>query len=124
MPGCAEIVYIKGCAGAAGEIWSALGLIASLDDSNETRSAKWQSERSKAEKEYQEALAKRDRTELRCTARRIEQARMRNLRWCGKTSAVQLHAPFDGVLISGDLSQSLGAPVPDQSGAVRSGTAG
>lgn len=104
--------FIKEAQVRAGDLVKEGELIASLDDSNlKLEVQKWQGERSKIEKEYQEALAKRDRTELSVLRVRIEQvdAELELVR--EKIGRTQLHAPFDGVLLSGDLSQSLGAPV-------------
>ena len=104
--------YIKAAQVRPGDLVSAGELIASLDDSSlKLEAQKWQSERSKLEKEYQEALAKRDRTELSVLRVRIEQADAELALVRENIGRTQLHAPFDGVLISGDLSQSLGAPV-------------
>ena len=104
--------FIKDAQVRAGDIVRAGQLIASLDDSNlKLEAQKWQSERSKIEKEYQEALAKRDRTELSILRVRIEQVDAELELVQEKIGRTQLHAPFDGILISGDLSQSLGSPV-------------
>jgi len=104
--------FIKDAKVRAGDLVKAGELIASLDDSNlKLEARKWQGERSKLEKEYQEALAKRDRTELSLLRVRIEQVDAELGLVQQKIGHSQLHAPFDGVLISGDLSQSLGAPV-------------
>ncbi|MCP4288486.1 MAG: HlyD family efflux transporter periplasmic adaptor subunit, partial [Gammaproteobacteria bacterium] len=67
--------------------------------------------RNKLEKEYQNALAKHDRTELSVLRAQIDQVDA-ELRLVGEEIArLQMHAPFAGVVVSGDLSQSLGAPV-------------
>jgi len=104
--------FIKDAKVRAGDLVRRGELIASLDDSYlKLEAQKWQGEHDKLEKEYQEALAKRDRTELSVLRVRIEQADAELELAQEKIGRTQLHAPFDGVLISGDLSQSLGAPV-------------
>ncbi len=104
--------YVKQAGVRAGDLVKKGQLIALLDDrSLQLEYKKWQSEKNKVEKEYQEALAKRDRTELSLLRAQIEQldAELRLVE--GKLARTRLEAPFDGVVVSGDLSQSLGAPV-------------
>ncbi|MCB1761076.1 MAG: HlyD family efflux transporter periplasmic adaptor subunit [Gammaproteobacteria bacterium] len=101
------------------EAWARAGdsvrqgeLIAALDrDDLDLEAQKWRSERGKVEKEYQEALAKRDRALLSVLRARIEQIDAELQLVQEKISRTRIEAPFDGVLVSGDLSQSLGAPV-------------
>jgi RND family efflux transporter MFP subunit len=104
--------YVKQAGVRAGEVVEKGQLIAVLDDrSLQLEHKKWQSEKNKVEKEYQEALAKRDRTELSILRAQIDQldAELRLVE--GKLARTRLEAPFNGVVVSGDLSQSLGAPV-------------
>ncbi len=104
--------YVKQAEVRAGDLVKKGQLIASLDDRNlQLERQKWQSERNKLEKEYQNALAKHDRTELSVLRAQIDQVDA-ELRLVGeKIARIQMHAPFKGVVVSGDLSQSLGAPV-------------
>ena len=86
--------------------------MAKLDDRNlQLELQKQLSERNKIEKEYQEALAKHDRIELGILRAKIDQASAGIGLIKGKISDTELVAPFDGIVISGDLSQSLGKPV-------------
>ena len=104
--------YVKQAGVRAGETVEKGQLIALLDDrSLKLEHTKWRSEKNKVEKEYQEALAKRDRSELSILRAKIDQldAELRLVE--GKLARTRLEAPFDGVVVSGDLSQSLGAPV-------------
>ena len=72
---------------------------------------KWSSERDKHSKEYQQALAVRDRAKVSMMSARIAQADAQ-LRLVGEQlTRTQLRAPFAGVIVSGDLSRALGAPV-------------
>ncbi len=87
-------------------------MIAALDDRNlQLERSKWLSERNKIDKEYQEALAKRERTELSVSRAQLEQvdAELRLIE--EKIARTELRAPFDGIVLNGDLSQSLGSPV-------------
>ena len=104
--------FIKDATVRAGDLVSAGQMIARLDDSDlNLELQKWRGERGKIEKEYQEALAKRDRTELSLLRVRMEQVDAELALVREKIERTRLLAPFDGVLVSGDLSQSLGAPV-------------
>ncbi len=96
----------------AGDLVKAGQVIAVLDDRNlRLELQKWESERNKADKEYHEALANRDRTQmsvLRAERQQVD-AELRLVR--EKLRRTELRAPFDGAIVSGDFSQSLGAPV-------------
>jgi multidrug efflux pump subunit AcrA (membrane-fusion protein) len=104
--------YVKQAEVRAGDLVKKGQLIASLDDRNlQLERQKWRSERSKIEKEYQEALAQRERTKLSILRAQLDQVDAELHLVEEKIIRTQLHAPFDGVVVSGDLSQSLGAPV-------------
>ncbi len=68
-------------------------------------------ERSQYSREYSEAVAKRDRAQTSILAAKIEQAKAQIELIEEQLSRTKVKAPFDGVIVSGDLSQSLGAPV-------------
>lgn len=72
---------------------------------------KWQSEMSQIEKEFGNALAKQDRAELAITRARLDQARAQSDLASENLKRAHIKAPFDGLVLEGDLSQSLGAPV-------------
>jgi multidrug resistance efflux pump len=96
----------------AGDLVEKGQLIAALDESvHRLEVQKWASQRSKADKAYQEALAKRDRIELSLLRAEIEQLDAELRLAEDKLARTRLEAPFEGVVVSGDLSQSLGAPV-------------
>ncbi len=87
-------------------------LIAAMDDRDlRLTRQKWQSERNKIEKEYQEALAMHDRIELSLLSAQIDQVEAEIQLLEEKISRTKIRAPFDGVIVSGDLTQSLGAPL-------------
>jgi multidrug resistance efflux pump len=86
--------------------------LASLDDRDlRLERARWLSEREQAERKYRDALAKHDRAASRILAAQFAQAEAQLALTEEKLSRTQLVAPFDGVVVSGDLSQLLGAPV-------------
>ncbi len=104
--------FIKDAQARAGDLVRRGELIATLDDSNlKLEALKWVGERNKIEKEYQDALAKRDRTELSILRVRLQQADAELELVEEKIGRTRMRAPFEGVIVSGDLSQSLGAPV-------------
>ena len=72
---------------------------------------KWQSERDKHAKEYQEALGSRDRAKISIASARIAQADAELRLVEDQLERTRLLAPFSGTLVSGDLSRSLGAPL-------------
>lgn len=62
-------------------------------------------------KQYREAMAKRDRATARIVSSQIEQVDAQLALLQEQLSRAELKAPFDGIVVSGDLSQSLGAPL-------------
>jgi RND family efflux transporter MFP subunit len=104
--------YILSAHARAGDKVVAGSLLATLDDQDlQLVVAKWQGERQKNRQEYAKALAQHNRIELsrlRADVLRID-AELALAEQQLKRS--EIRAPFDGVLLSGDLSQSLGSPV-------------
>jgi GAF domain-containing protein len=72
---------------------------------------KLESELAQFDSAYGAALATRDRAQVAISVARLEEARAKLALITQQMSRIQLKAPFDGVLIKGDLTQSLGAPV-------------
>lgn len=104
--------YVKAVHVLAGDVVKKGQLLAVLDDRNLIlEQQKWQSEYRKIEKEYQEALAKRDRTQLGILGAQRDQIAAELSLVVARLAQTRVTAPFDGVVVSGDLSQSLGAPV-------------
>jgi RND family efflux transporter MFP subunit len=67
--------------------------------------------REQLRREYREALAGHDRTQLNIRSAKLAQAEAQ-LELLGENlSRTQLIAPFDGIVVEGDLSQLLGSPV-------------
>lgn len=96
----------------AGDVVRAGQVIATLDDRDlRLESAKWQSELEVAQRKEREAMAGGNRVEMRLAAAQGNQARAQLALAEEKLRRVQISAPFDGVIVRGDLSQQLGAPV-------------
>ncbi len=104
--------YVRQAEVRAGDLVEEGQLVATLDDRNlKLEHQKWLSERNKTEKEYQEALALHDRTQLSVLRAQLDQVDAELQMVTDRIARTQLRSPFDGVVVSGDLSQSLGAPV-------------
>ncbi len=73
--------------------------------------AKWTAEASQLEKQYRDALTKDDAAQIVIARSKLEQAQAELDLVALQLERAQLRAPFDGVLISGDFSQSVGMPV-------------
>lgn len=73
--------------------------------------SKWESELAQQLNAYGAALARADRPLLMVNHAKAAEARAQLELIEKQIERAQLRAPFDGVVISGDLTQSLGAPV-------------
>lgn len=72
---------------------------------------KWEGRHEQIWKEHREALADHDRTQVSITSARLGQARAQLDLLEENLARTRLVAPFDGIVVRGDLSQSLGSPV-------------
>jgi hypothetical protein len=72
---------------------------------------KWRAERDKLLQKQRDARAKHDRANLVILGSQIGQAESQLALADEKLSRARIVAPFDGIIVSGDLSQMLGSPV-------------
>jgi multidrug resistance efflux pump len=72
---------------------------------------KWVSQRAKQEREYSEALSKHERAKAQILRTQMDQATAQIELIEEQLRRLRITAPFEGYVVSGDLSQSLGAPV-------------
>jgi len=72
---------------------------------------KWEAEIAQLDKQYREALTRDDAAQIAMVRARIEQAQSQLGLAHQQLERTKLTAPFDGLLISGDLTQSIGMPV-------------
>ena len=104
--------FVKSSNVRAGDMVSKGQLLATLDDrALQLELKKWQGEENKIKKAYQEALAKRARTELSILRAKADQIDAELALVRERINRTDLRAPYAGYVASGDLSQSLGAPV-------------
>ena len=104
--------YVSHASVRAGDEVEEGQVLASLDDRDlKLEQLKWLSQRSQRQREQSEALARRDRAQAGILAAQIEQADSQLDLIKEQLSRIEVRAPFDGLVVSGDLSQSLGAPV-------------
>lgn len=104
--------FVKEAPARAGDVVKAGQLLASLDDKDiQLEKLRWQSELEVAQQKEREAMAKGDRVELRMAAAQANQARAQLDLALSKLARIHILAPFDGVIVQGDLSQQLGSPV-------------
>lgn len=104
--------YLLSADARAGDHVEASQLLAAIDDRElllEKR--KWQGERDKYAREYQEALGARERAQIGIASARIAQAEAELKLIDERLARTKLYAPFAGTLVSGDLSRAVGAPL-------------
>lgn len=104
--------YIVEAPVRAGEVVEEDELLAVLDDrSLRLEQQNWQSQHDQLESEYLEAMAERDRVQMGLLQSRMQQAQAEIGLIQEQLNRMQILAPIDGVVVSGDLTQSIGAPV-------------
>ena len=104
--------YIAEANVRAGDIVVAGDLMFALDDRDLwLERLKWVSQKLQYTREYNEAMAMHDRAQASVLAAQVEQAEAQISLIEGQLQRVQVRAPFAGIVVSGDLSQSLGVPV-------------
>lgn len=72
---------------------------------------KWQSQIAQQDNAYAAAMTRADRAEAAISLSKLDEAQAQLALVDEQLSRAQLKAPFRGVVIQGDLSQSIGAPV-------------
>ena len=104
--------YIKEAPIRPGDVVKEGERLCLLDDRDLTlERVKRATEREQFVKQYHEAMAKHDRSQIRIIKAKIDQAEAQVALLDEQLVRTKIAAPFDGIVMSGDLSQSLGAPV-------------
>ncbi len=87
-------------------------VLVALDDRDlELERLRWRTEAEQGDRQATEAIAREDRSQFAAHAARAAQARAQLALADAQLARQQVRAPFDGIVLSGDLTQSLGAPV-------------
>ena len=104
--------YVEAAPLRAGDRVAAGALLARLDETDlRLEELRWRSEIDRLSAQSRDALAQYDRAQLALLQAQIEQARAQLRLTEARLARSRIAAPIDGVIVSGDLSQRLGAPV-------------
>ena len=104
--------YVKEAGLRAGDVVKAGQVIGRFDDRDlRLERLKLHSQRDQFERQYREAMGRRERAQAQIVSAQIAQAEAQLGLIDEQLERTVMLAPFDGVIVSGDLSQSLGSPV-------------
>ncbi|NOI65299.1 HlyD family efflux transporter periplasmic adaptor subunit [Vibrio sp. 99-8-1] len=104
--------YIQSASARAGDTVEQGQILVTMDDRDlRLERLKWLTEQAKLNRQYQEALALRDRAKINIINAQAEQVKAQINLVSSQLERGQLVAPFDGFVIDGDLSQRLGSAV-------------
>ena len=104
--------YVESSQHRAGDVIKAGTVLASLDQRDlQLEYLRWASQSEQYGNQYQEALAKSDRVQVNVSLAQIQQAKAQMELLAEQLTRANIAAPFDGMVVSGDLSQSLGSAV-------------
>ena len=104
--------YLSQAPARAGDLVKSGQVLALLDDRDlKLERVRWESELEVALRKEREAMAKANRVDQRLAAAQANQARAQLDLVLAKLERVQVTAPFDAVVVKGDLSQLLGSPL-------------
>ena len=104
--------YVREAAARAGDPVRQGQLMARLDDRDlRVERARLGAQREQLAQQYREAMARQERAQVRIVSAQIAQADAQAALVDEQLARTEVTAPFDGVVVSGDLTQSLGAPL-------------
>lgn len=104
--------YIREAPARAGDLVKQGALLARLDDRElKLERLKYMAQEEELSKQQRSAFADRNLAQVQIVSAQLDQARAQIARVEEQLQRTALTAPFDGVVVSGDLSQQLGAPV-------------
>lgn len=87
-------------------------LLAQLDDHElRVEQAKWASQHDQYQNKLREALATHDLSAVRVVTAQLDEAQAQLDLTQDKLARTRIRAPYDGVIVSGDLSQQTGTPL-------------
>ncbi|NVK42525.1 MAG: HlyD family efflux transporter periplasmic adaptor subunit [Oceanospirillaceae bacterium] len=104
--------YIKSQMARAGDVVTEGQLIATLDDQDlALERIRWRTKARQSLAEYDQALARQERSTANIIRAERDQAEAQVQLLDLQLARSQIHAPFTGILVAGDLSQKVGAAV-------------
>lgn len=104
--------YINSQSARAGEVVEEGQLIATLDDKDlALERIRWSTKSRQSMAEYDQALARQERSSANIVRAELEQAEAQVQLLDLQLERTRIRAPFDGVIVSGDLSQKVGGAV-------------
>jgi multidrug resistance efflux pump len=104
--------YIKDAPARPGDLVTANQALATLDDRDlQLEKLKWTGKQKQISKEYREALASRDRSQIGILRAQLDQAQAQIEILDKKLERTVISAPISGVVVSGDFTRALGSPV-------------
>ncbi|MBI4241068.1 MAG: HlyD family efflux transporter periplasmic adaptor subunit [Candidatus Rokubacteria bacterium] len=104
--------YIAEARVRAGDLVRQGQVLCALDDREmRLERLKWLSQHEQLVKQYRQAMAKRDAAQVTILTAQIDQAKAQLSLLEDQLSRTRVLAPFNGVVVTGDLSQMLGSPV-------------
>ncbi len=104
--------FIRAVQHRPGDVVNQGDVLFQLDDKElQLEQLRWQSEKLKINQEYLDAFSSHDKTQVGILKARLAQVDANLSLVQSQIEKTQAMAPFEGVIVSGDLSQSLGSPV-------------
>jgi multidrug efflux pump subunit AcrA (membrane-fusion protein) len=104
--------FIQEAGARAGDVVRAGQVIARLDDRDAVlEQTRWQSELQTLQAKYADAMATHERPDVMILGAQMRQAQAQLDLAQEELARTRVTAPFDGVIVTGDLSQVLGSPV-------------
>lgn len=104
--------YVSASIARAGDVVKAGAPIAALDDRDlRLERIRWSSQQAQYARQLQEAAAKHERGQVQIFQAQLDQAEAQVQLLDEQLRRARLAAPFDGLIVSGDLSQSVGGAV-------------
>jgi RND family efflux transporter MFP subunit len=104
--------YISEAHARAGDVVRQEQVLFRIDDRDlRLEYLKWSSQKEQIDRRYRDALAARNRSEVNIFKAQHDQAEAQLELLVEQIARTRVAAPFDGIVISGDLSQRLGSPV-------------
>jgi multidrug resistance efflux pump/putative methionine-R-sulfoxide reductase with GAF domain len=104
--------YVDDSSVRPGDLVKADDILCRLEDRDlKLEQLKWSSEAAKLKNEYREAMAAHENARVRILQAQLEQASAQLALLDEQLARTQVTSPVDGMIVKGDLTQSLGAPV-------------